>query len=331
MDFSQLENATILITGGTGSFGNRVAARIREFGPREVRIFSRDEKKQWEMQLAFPDFRYFIGDIRDRDSLRDAVRGVEFIFHAAALKQITSCEMFPWEAFQTNVGGAQNLCSAARSAGVRSVVALSTDKAVKPINAMGTSKALMEKIVCSQNQFANETTFSCVRYGNVMGSRGSVIPLFRKQIRDDKPLTLTVPEMTRFLMTLDESVDLVLHAMTCAKGGEIFVRRAPAATVLAIASAVARKYSPRGDDHPKIEVGIRPGEKLSEILVNEYELRRAREEAQYFTIVPEYRPSELPASYSPGEEYTSSNTQQLTTFEEISELLDRMGNPESYT
>lgn len=327
---TQLKNATILITGGTGSFGNRVATRMRVLGPKEIRIFSRDEKKQWEMQKALPEFRYFIGDVRDKESLRDALHGVDYVFHAAALKQVPSCETFPWEAVQTNVIGVQNLCAVARAAGVRSVVALSTDKAVKPINAMGTSKALMEKIVCSQNQFGGETIFSCVRYGNVMGSRGSVIPLFKRQIREEKPLTLTIPQMTRFLMTLDESVDLVFRAMTTAQGGEIFVRRAPATTVKALARAVARKFSPLGPDHPITEVGIRPGEKMAEVLVNEYEMQRALEDDEYFTIYPEYRPVQPTHTRAFGEEYTSANTTQLTEYEDISALLDRMGETESY-
>jgi FlaA1/EpsC-like NDP-sugar epimerase len=231
---------------------------------------------------------------------------------------------------QTNVVGAQNLCAVARAAGVRTVVALSTDKAVKPINAMGMSKALMEKIVCSQNQFGGDTIFCCVRYGNVMGSRGSVIPLFLRQIREAQPLTITVPQMTRFLMTLDESVDLVFRAMTRATGGEIFVRRAPAATVMALARAVARKFSPLGPDHPVRELGIRSGEKITEVLVNEYEMRRAAEDAEYFVISPEYRAIQPTHARPFGEEYTSANTLQLSNDEEIGALLDRMGETESY-
>ena len=284
-----LSGATILITGGTGSFGNRVARHLLELNPAQIRIFSRDEKKQWEMQRRWPQFRYIIGDVRDAGRLDEAMSGVQFVFHAAALKQVPSCESYPLEAIKTNILGTQNICTTARAAGVKTVVALSTDKAVKPVNAMGTSKAMMEKLVCSQNQFGGATTFCCVRYGNVMGSRGSVIPLFLRQIQENTPLTLTVPHMTRFLMTLDQSVDLVFHAMTMAQGGEIFVRKAPACTVQTLAEAMRRKYSPQGTQHPIQEVGIRAGEKIHEILVNEYELQRVSESETYFNIHPEYR------------------------------------------
>ena len=320
-----------LITGGTGSFGNRVARHLLDLNPAQIRIFSRDEKKQWEMQRRWPQFRYIIGDVRDAGRLDEAMSGVQYVFHAAALKQVPSCESYPLEAIKTNILGTQNICSTARAAGVKTVVALSTDKAVKPVNAMGTSKAMMEKLVCSQNQFGGSTTFCCVRYGNVMGSRGSVIPLFLRQIQENVPLTLTVPHMTRFLMTLDQSVDLVFHAMTMAQGGEIFVRKAPACTVQTLAEAMRRKYSPQGTNHPIQEVGIRPGEKIHEILVNEYELQRVSESETYFTIHPEYR---LPEELTPqalGSEYSSENTRRLKTFDEITPLLDAAGVVEEYT
>ncbi|MGY8653049.1 MAG: polysaccharide biosynthesis protein, partial [Verrucomicrobiia bacterium] len=192
-----LEGSVILITGGTGSFGSRVAQHLLRKNPGQIRIFSRDEKKQWEMKKSFPDLRYLVGDVRDYDRVYEAMKGVDYVFHAAALKQVPSCEDFPFEAVKTNIIGSQNTCRAARENGVKTMVALSTDKAVKPVNAMGMSKAMMEKIVCSQNQFESDTTFCCVRYGNVMGSRGSVIPLFKQQIESGKPLTLTIPEMTR--------------------------------------------------------------------------------------------------------------------------------------
>ena len=326
-----LSGATILITGGTGSFGNRVARHLLDLNPAQIRIFSRDEKKQWEMQRRWPQFRYIIGDVRDAGRLDEAMSGVQYVFHAAALKQVPSCESYPLEAIKTNILGTQNICSTARAAGVKTVVALSTDKAVKPVNAMGTSKAMMEKLVCSQNQFGGSTTFCCVRYGNVMGSRGSVIPLFLRQIQENVPLTLTVPHMTRFLMTLDQSVDLVFHAMTMAQGGEIFVRKAPACTVQTLAEAMRRKYSPQGTKHPIQEVGIRPGEKIHEILVNEYELQRVSESETYFTIHPEYR---LPEELTPqalGSEYSSENTRRLKTFDEITPLLDAAGVVEEYT
>jgi UDP-N-acetylglucosamine 4,6-dehydratase len=326
---SGIAGQTVLITGGTGSFGNRVAAHLSALGPRRIRIFSRDEKKQWEMQQRLPDFEYIIGDVRDPERLRTALRGVDLVFHAAALKQVPSCEAYPYEAFQTNTVGSHNVCEAALRAGVRTVVALSTDKAVKPVNAMGMSKAMMEKIVCSRNQVPLDTRFCCVRYGNVMGSRGSVIPLFRKQIEAGGPITMTVGHMTRFLMTLDESVDLVVHAMSHAEGGEIFVRKAPAATVADLAKALITKYGGR-KRIPVRTVGIRPGEKIDEVLVNEYELQRAGETKDYFTIHPEYRVPPGTSHYPVGTEYTSANTRRLTSSEEIGALLDRVGLVEYY-
>ncbi len=325
-----LSGKVILITGGTGSFGNRVARHLLKQKPAQIRIYSRDEKKQWEMQRVFPQFRFIIGDVRDPDRLAEAFQGVDYAFHAAALKQVPSCENYPYEAVKTNVIGSQNVCAAAIANGVKCLVALSTDKAVKPVNAMGISKAMLEKIVCSQNQFGGKTTFCCVRYGNVMGSRGSVIPLFRDQIRQDAPLTLTVPDMTRFLMTLDQSVDLVLHAMTQSRGGEIFVRKAPACTVQALAEAMRLKYSPRGARHPIKVVGIRPGEKLHEVLVNEYEMQRITEQPNYYTVHPEYRLPKKAAAKPLGAEYTSANTKQLTSSAQIGELLDMMGQVEMY-
>ncbi|MDX1950657.1 MAG: UDP-N-acetylglucosamine 4,6-dehydratase family protein [Verrucomicrobiota bacterium] len=321
-----LAGSVILVTGGTGSFGNRIATKLFSEKPREIRIFSRDEKKQWEMSKSYPHFHYIIGDIRDPERLNEAMKGVDYVFHAAALKQVPSCETYPYEAVKTNVVGSYNACLAAKANKVKTFVALSTDKAVKPVNAMGTSKAMMEKIVCTQNQFGGETIFCCVRYGNVMGSRGSVIPLFQKQIAEDRPLTITVPHMTRFLMTLDHSVSLVLHAMTKSKGGEIFVRKAPACTVEALAGAMRLKYSPRKEKHPIEITGIRPGEKIHEILVSEYEMQRCTELNEYFTIHPEYN---IPDSLTPqtlGSEYSSQNTRQMTTTEEIGALLDEMGN-----
>jgi UDP-N-acetylglucosamine 4,6-dehydratase len=325
-----LTGATILITGGTGSFGNRVAVRLLKHRPKAICIYSRDEKKQWEMQRVFPQLRYIIGDVRDLERLNEAMNGVDIVFHAAALKHVPSCESYPFEAIKTNVLGSQNACEAAKANRVKTFVALSTDKAVKPVNAMGMSKAVMEKIVCSQNQMAAKTVFCCVRYGNVMGSRGSVIPLFEKQIEDGRPMTLTVPQMTRFLLTLDQSVRLVLHAMTHAQGGEIFVRKAPACTVQALAEAMRLKYSPRGANHPIKITGIRPGEKIHEILVNEYEMQRSVETKEHFRIHPEYRLPQRSVQRASGEEYTSANTEQLNAPEEIGKLLDAMGQAEFF-
>jgi len=321
----------ILVTGGTGSFGNQIIRELIEFSPESVVVYSRDEKKQWEMRNAFPQFRYIVGDVRDGERLAEAMTGVDYVFHAAALKQVPSCESYPFEAVKTNIIGSQHACKAARANQVKVFVALSTDKAVKPVNAMGTSKAMMEKIVCSQNQDAGaRTVFCCVRYGNVMGSRGSVIPLFRKQIEDGAPLTVTVPEMTRYLLTLDQSVDLVLHALGNARGGEIFVRKAPACTVALLAEVMRRKYSARGARHPLRNIGIRPGEKLHEILVNEYEMQRVTEKKDYFTIHPEYRVARQLAKKALGSEYTSANTRQLTRPVELDALLDAMGPSDSY-
>jgi len=325
----KLEDSVVLITGGTGSFGRRAAEHMKR--AKQIRIYSRDEKKQWEMSRMYPDFKYIIGDVRDSNRIHEAMRGVDYVFHAAALKQVPSCEQAPYEAYQTNTVGSFNACQAAKANGVKAFVALSTDKAVKPINSMGMSKGMMEKIVCSQNLlFDGVTTFSCVRYGNVMGSRGSVIPLFRALIDKDRPLTLTVPTMTRFMMTLDESVDLVLHALLTAKGGEIFVRKAPACTVLTLAQSMARKYSPRGEKHPIDVVGVRPGEKLHEVLVNEYELQRVSESETYFVVHPEYRTPAQTAVKETGTEYTSENTRQLDC-DGISQLLDVVGSCDTFS
>jgi len=326
-----LRGSTILVTGGTGSFGNRVVRALMNEGPEEIRVFSRDEKKQWEMRRVFPDLNYIVGDVRDVRKLTLATRGADLVFHAAALKQVPSCEQYPDEAVQTNVLGSQNVCDVARACGVRRVIALSTDKAVKPINAMGISKAMMEKIVSAQNLIPSDTVFSCVRYGNVMNSRGSVIPLFRDLIDSNQPLTVTVPHMTRFLMTLEQSVGLVLHAMTSAEGGEIFVRKAPACTVIDLARAMCLKYSPLGANHPIEVVGIRPGEKIHEVLVSEHEILKATEDEEFITVHPEYRRPPTIQSREDGYEYTSENTRQMTDSDEISRLLDQADNADSFT
>jgi FlaA1/EpsC-like NDP-sugar epimerase len=325
-----LNNQTVLVTGGTGSFGNKVAKYLESLSPKKIIIYSRDEKKQYEMQKHHPDYQYIIGDIRDKERLMQSCKGVNFIFHAAALKHVPACENYPYEAVKTNIIGSNNICNAAIYNGVEKVVALSTDKAVKPINAMGLSKSMMEKLVCSQNQQALDTVFCCVRYGNVMGSRGSVIPFFRQLIADEKPLTITDEKMTRFMMTLDESVELVLHAVKNAIGGEVFVKKSPACLVLDLAKTMIRKYGK--SDSPDIRVvGIRPGEKIDEVLVNEYEIRRSNETEDFFVIHPEYRPFVENHSYSSGYEYTSANTKRLTSFDAISLLLDRMGEEVYYS
>jgi UDP-N-acetylglucosamine 4,6-dehydratase/5-epimerase len=319
-----LNNKTVLVTGGTGSFGNKVAKYLQSLSPKKIIIYSRDEKKQYDMQKLYPDYQYIIGDVRDKDRLIQACKKVNFIFHAAALKHVPACENYPYEAVKTNIIGSNNICEAAIYNKVEKVVALSTDKAVKPINAMGLSKSMMEKLVCSQNQQESDTIFCCVRYGNVMGSRGSVIPYFRQLLEEKKPLTITDDKMTRFMMTLDESVDLVLYAMKNAQGGEVFVKKAPACLVTDLARTMIKKY---GDgDTSKIKVvGIRPGEKIDEVLVNEYEIRRSEENEQFFVVNPEYRPVKENHTYASGYEYTSANTKQLTEYEEISDLLTSVG------
>jgi len=325
-----MENEVILVTGGTGSFGNKVAKYLQGLNPKKIIIYSRDEKKQYEMQKNHPDYHYMIGDVRDKERLFQACKGVDFIFHAAALKHVPACENYPYEAVKTNVMGSNNLCEAAIANGVKNVVALSTDKAVKPVNAMGISKSMMEKIVSSQNQQKIDTVFSCVRYGNVMGSRGSVIPFFLKLIKDNKTLPITDDKMTRFMMTLDESVELVLYAMKNAKGGEVFVKKAPACLMTDLAKTMLQKYGNGNTDNYKV-VGVRPGEKIDEVLVNEYEIRRSLENDDFYVVQPEYRPYKENYTYPSGYEYTSANTTQLTSFEEISNLLDRMGTDELYT
>lgn len=327
MDFT---SKRVLITGGTGSFGNRVADYLESFNPRKILVLSRDEKKQYEMQKIKPDYHYIIGDIRDISQVDYAVRQADIIFHASALKQVPSCETYPFEAVKTNVMGSNNLCNSAIRHSIETVVALSTDKAVKPINAMGISKAMMEKIVCSQNMQQSETTFCCVRYGNVMGSRGSVIPLFKRQIEQGELLTVTDPHMTRFLMTLGQSVELVHHAFSNADGGEVFVKKAPACTVLDLARTMLQKYGD-GDLERIRVVGVRPGEKIDEVLVNEYEIQRCFENDAFFSIPAEYSGKKGNANYALGYEYTSANTTQLTKYESISDLLDLMGTTEYYT
>lgn len=317
-----LENKTILITGGTGSFGNKVAKFLKKYNPSSIMIFSRDEKKQYEMNAREPDFNYVIGDIRDYNRLKQVMRNVDYIFHAAALKQVPSCEIHPMEAVKTNIIGSDNVCNVAIESGVKSVVGLSTDKAVKPVNAMGISKSMMEKIVTSKNIDTNiNTVFSCVRYGNVIGSRGSVIPLFYNQIANKEFVTVTVPEMTRFLMSLDDSVDLVYHALSNAQGGEIFVKKSPACTVIDLAKAMVKKYGDGDEDRIKV-VGIRAGEKIDEVLVNEYEINRSIESDQFHAIYPEYKQIESNTKYELGYEYTSKNTEQITDYNQIAELVE---------
>ena len=322
------ENKTLLITGGTGSFGNTVLKRFLSTEVREIRIFSRDESKQEEMRIALSNgkLKFYIGDVRNYDSLHQAMKGVDYVFHAAALKQVPSCEFYPLEAVRTNVLGAENVMAAAIANNVQRVVLLSTDKAVYPINAMGLSKALMEKFMVAKARMQNEgeTIFCATRYGNVMASRGSVIPLFITQLKENKPLTITDPNMTRFLMSLEDSVDLVLHAYEHSAQGDIFIQKAPACTVADLVQALKELFN---RDNPIQIVGTRHGEKLYESLVSREEMARAEDMGRYYRIPADNRDLNYNMYVSDGEEkishlddYTSHNTERLDV-EQVKALL----------
>jgi UDP-N-acetylglucosamine 4,6-dehydratase len=316
---NMFKNKVLMITGGTGSFGNTVLKRFLSSDVREIRIFSRDEKKQEEMRIALNDskLRFCIGDIRNYDSIHQAMKGVHYVFHAAALKQVPSCEFYPYEAVQTNVIGAEHVMNAAIANEVERVVVLSTDKAVYPINALGLSKALMEKFMIAKTRMQNEgeTVFCATRYGNVMASRGSVIPLFVSQLKANKPLTITDPKMTRFLMSLDESVDLVLHAFKNGEQGDIFVQKSPACTVNDLAQALRELFD---RDNPIQVIGTRHGEKLYETLVSREEMARSEDRGPYFRIPADNRDLNYNIYCNDGEpkiseldDYTSHNTERL--------------------
>ena len=320
MNTTAYKNKTLLITGGTGSFGNAVLRRfISDDRFNEIRIFSRDEKKQDDMRknLNNPKVKFYIGDVRDETSVNQAVRGVDYIFHAAALKQVPSCEFFPIEAVKTNILGTDNVLSAAERYFVKRVIVLSTDKAAYPINAMGMSKALMEKVMVarSRNLSDSKIVFCGTRYGNVMASRGSVIPLFIEQIKNQKPLTLTDPQMTRFMMTLEDAVDLVLYAFKKGKNGDIFVQKSPAATIQVLAEALCELYGYSVDLNV---IGTRHGEKLYETLVNREDMVKAEDLGGYFRIPADTRDLNYGQYFSEGindvsasDEYHSHNTNQL--------------------
>lgn len=318
----------LMITGGTGSFGNKVLKRFLPTDVSEIRIFSRDEKKQEDMrtELNSPKLKFYIGDVRDYDSIHQAMKGVNFVFHAAALKQVPSCEFYPFEAVRTNVLGAENVMTAAIANKIDKVVMLSTDKAVYPINAMGLSKALMEKFMVAKARMQNdgETVLCATRYGNVMASRGSVIPLFVSQLKDGKELTVTDPNMTRFLMSLDDSVDLVLHAYEHGRQGDIFVQKAPASTIGDLAQALKELLKL---DNPIKIIGTRHGEKLYESLVSREEMARAQDMAAYYCIPADNRDLNYAKYFNDGEErisvlddYTSHNTVRLSV-EQVKSLL----------
>lgn len=322
------EDKVLMITGGTGSFGNAVLKRFLSTDLREIRIFSRDEKKQEEMRLALNNdkLKFYLGDVREYGSIHQALKGVDYVFHAAALKQVPSCEFYPMEAVRTNVLGTENLMTAAIANQVKRVVLLSTDKAVYPINAMGISKAMMEKLMVAKArmQTENETLFCATRYGNVMASRGSVIPLFIQQLREGKPLTVTDPAMTRFLMSLEESVDLVLFAFQHARQGDIFVQKAPASTVADLAQALKELFSPKAEVRI---IGTRHGEKLYESLLSREEMAHADDMGGYYRIPADNRDLNYNKFFSDGEtkisrfeDYTSHNAERLNV-EQVKSLL----------
>lgn len=318
----------LLITGGTGSFGNAVLRRFLSSDIEEIRIFSRDEKKQEDMRISLKNdkVKFHIGDVRDYASISDSMRGVDYVFHAAALKQVPSCEFYPMEAVRTNVIGAENVMRAALANEVKRCVVLSTDKAVYPINAMGISKAMMEKLMVAKSRLSTATTVLCAtRYGNVMASRGSVIPLFLEQLRARRPITVTDPNMTRFLMSLHESVDLVLYAFKHARPGDIFVQKAPACTVGDLATAM--KLILKADAETKV-IGTRHGEKLFETLVSREEMARADDLGGYFRIPPDDRDLNYDKYFIEGQQqisalddYTSHNTRRLDVNGVVQTLL----------
>ncbi|MCE9759439.1 MULTISPECIES: UDP-N-acetylglucosamine 4,6-dehydratase/5-epimerase [Citrobacter] len=314
------KNKVLLITGGTGSFGNAVLRRFLDTDIAEIRIFSRDEKKQDDMRKKYNNskLKFYIGDVRDYQSILNATRGVDFLYHAAALKQVPSCEFHPMEAVKTNVLGTENVLEAAIANGVKRVVCLSTDKAVYPINAMGISKAMMEKVIVakSRNVDKSKTVICGTRYGNVMASRGSVIPLFVDLIREGKPLTITDPNMTRFMMTLDDAVDLVLYAFEHGNNGDIFVQKAPAATIETL--AIALKELMEIPEHPVHIIGTRHGEKLYEALLSREEMVAAEDMGEYYRVPPDLRDLNYGKYVEQGdqrisqiEDYNSHNTDRL--------------------
>jgi len=322
------KSKTLLITGGTGTFGNAVLGRFLQTGVREIRIFSRDEKKQEDMRLTYkdPKLKFYIGDVRQYDSVAASMTGVDLVFHAAALKQVPSCEFYPLEAIRTNALGAENVMNAAVASCVKKAILLSTDKAVYPINAMGISKAMMEKLMVAKARVIreNETVLCGTRYGNVMASRGSVIPLFIQQIKEGKPLTITHAEMTRFMMSIDGAVDLVLYAFENARPGDIFVQKAPAATIQTLAEALKKIFKA---DNPIRVIGTRHGEKLYETLLTREEMARSEDLGGYYRIPADNRGLDYDLYFTEGEEriskeddYNSHNTRRLNV-EEMAELL----------
>ncbi|WP_162011062.1 polysaccharide biosynthesis protein [Streptococcus sp. S784/96/1] len=335
---SLFKDKVLLITGGTGSFGNTVLNSFLETDIKEIRVFSRDEKKQDEMrheyQAKFPKFsdklRFYIGDVRDIQSLRNTMHDVNYVFHAAALKQVPSCEFFPIEAVKTNILGTENVLNAAIEAGVQSVICLSTDKAAYPVNAMGTSKAMMEKVIVAKSRTVSEekTKINCTRYGNVLCSRGSVVPLWIEQIREGKPITITSPDMTRFVMSLPEAVDLVMFAFENGQTGDILVQKAPACTIETLAKATTEIFSP---GHEIRTIGIRHGEKMYETLLTNEECANAIDMGEFYRVPSDKRELNYDKYFNDGDikrnvltEFNSNNT-RLMTVEEVKEKLLSLG------
>lgn len=326
-----MKNKTLLITGGTGSFGNAVLKKFLDTDINEIRIFSRDEKKQHDMRVSLqnPNIKFYIGDVRDYQSIESALNGVDYVFHAAALKQVPSCEFYPMEAVKTNVLGTENVLNAAIKNKVKKVICLSTDKAVYPINAMGVSKAMMEKLMVAKSRISGDTILVGTRYGNVMASRGSVIPLFEEQLKNNLPITITDPEMTRFMMTLDEAVGLVLYAFKHGNSGDIFVQKSPASTIGELAEAMRKIYH-----HSTSEIniiGARHAEKLYETLLSREEFYAAEDLGKYFRVSADNRDLNYNKYFSEGsgsiarlDDYNSHNTDKLSEPELIA-LLNQIG------
>lgn len=326
-----MKNKTLLITGGTGSFGNAVLKKFLDTDINEIRIFSRDEKKQHDMRVSLqnPNIKFYIGDVRDYQSIESALNGVDYVFHAAALKQVPSCEFYPMEAVKTNVLGTENVLNAAIKNKVKKVICLSTDKAVYPINAMGVSKAMMEKLMVAKSRISGDTILVGTRYGNVMASRGSVIPLFEEQLKNNLPITITDPEMTRFMMTLDEAVGLVLYAFKHGNSGDIFVQKSPASTIGELAEAMRKIYH-----HSTSEIniiGARHAEKLYETLLSREEFSAAEDLGKYFRVSADNRDLNYNKYFSEGsgsiarlDDYNSHNTDKLSEPELIA-LLNQIG------
>lgn len=321
------KDKVLLISGGTGSFGNAVLRKFLSTDIKEIRIFSRDELKQDNMRKLYNNIKlkFYIGDVRDKKSINDAMKGVDYVFHAAALKQVPSCEFYPMQAVRTNIIGTENLLDSAINAGVKKVIALSTDKAVYPINAMGITKAMMERVVVSKSRNTKNTMVACTRYGNVMASRGSVIPLFLNQIKKNKPITITDPNMTRFMMSLDDAVALVLFAFQNGKSGDIFVQKAPAATIQLVANSLKKVLGV--PDHDIKIIGTRHGEKLYETLLTKEEMVKAVDMGEYYRIPADSRDLNYNQFFEEGEEiiteagdYHSHNTHRLDE-KELTDML----------